>query len=362
MEGMLFRNVIVVVILLASAPVVADDPWIIVDDVVISEPTVVGDVIVALNGSLTVTGVPDPGLQVEGNLWAIGSGEILFEDSVIQFMSAYHGQYALAVADLRNDTLYTDTQLDIGAHDLHLVNASIDTWNLYPQGEALVQVRDSHVGEILAIGAPRVFVHDTIIDGTGGFLGSRGQSVMRIFDSAITCTVEAAGDSTLELHHSSVEPYPADPTGEWTRFGAYDRARLYAHHTPVNTTPALGDDGLIAVSYILDPPTSPPTTGSPASLWGIAAQFSVNEAVQSGSWRIEAVPRASREPELIAEGQENVEEGDLGVWRDAEPERDYVLRVVFTDGLGRSLIGSYRVRGSRSGPRRARPVAAPSQR
>jgi hypothetical protein len=77
----------------------ADDPWIITGDVVISEPTDVKDIVVALNGSLTVRDVPEPGLRVTGSVYAVHGAAIRFENSVIQFMNVYHGQHALAGMD-----------------------------------------------------------------------------------------------------------------------------------------------------------------------------------------------------------------------------------------------------------------------
>jgi hypothetical protein len=250
------------------------------------------------------------------------------------------------VEGLRNQTSYADEELEVGRHSIRLVDASIDTWNLYPQGHALVRVRDSTLGEILAMGSPQVVVDDTTIDGSGGFLGTRDRSTMVLTNSTVTCTVEAAHDSTLELHRSVVEPYPQDPTGAWTRFGAFDRARLYAHHTPVTTTPALGGDGLIAASYIVDPPTEPPTTGSPASLLGIAAQFSLEGGPAPGRWRLQAVSPVTGEVEQIAAGEGNVEEEVLGVWEGADPTLPYRLQLVLEDAWGRTLTGEYPVRGT----------------
>ena len=63
-------------------------------------------------------------------------------------------------------------------------------------------------------------------------------------------------------------PYPIDPPGAGTRFGAYDRGRLLADQTPVSTTPALGGEGLIAVSYLFDPPPHPPAPGVAVELHG----------------------------------------------------------------------------------------------
>jgi len=523
MESLKPAGIVTALLMVGASLATAEEPWIIVDDVVITEPTEVGDVIIAASGSLTVTGVPEPGLRVTGNLWAVNSGRIVLEDSVIQFMSTYHGQYALAAAEkatveidgcdyrvpnsvqhgivivgdaqltvtdtdfgdlqqlltanngriraerlnghfevivqhdsqmelmdiprdpeagdlwvwvefpsgseavytppmpgfidswsfpppgatgilqniqmerceaklwpmlvregstltlrdipednwivvglflyqsaqvsnLINDLTYADERLAIGTHDIRLENTSIDTWNLYPNDDARVQVRDSLLGEILSMGSSRVDMWNTTIDGSGGFFGARDASTIVAWDSLFTCTIEATQKSTIELHRSQVEPYPSHPSGDWTRFGAYDEGRLLADHTPVNTTPALGGSGLIAVTFLANPPANPPGPGSPADLSGYVAQFSADETLIQGGWRIEAVPLAGGPSQLVSTGTENVEDGSLGQWSSSDPEHDQVLVFELTDGWNRTLEGRWRVRGIN--PRHRRTLGA----
>jgi hypothetical protein len=489
-----------------------DVPWVVTAPTLITEPMhVQGPIIVLTGGSLEVSGVSEPGFQMEGHLWAIGSSEVRLENSVIEFLSSYHGQYSLVageqarvevsdcvyrvpagvqhalmtagsaemlvhdtdfgdvqllsaessrltarrlngrfevlvqhdshmvvediprdvdqgnlwvwvefgpgseavysppmpgyvetwtfpppdstgilqtvtlsrcetllwpmliredsrltlrdipedhwvvvglhlftdavIRDLHNDQLYLDETLALEDRELRLENASIDTWNLYPQQDATVLVSSSTLGEILAMGDARVLMWDTLIDGTGGFFGARDGSHIEADNCVFTCTIEASQDATIELHSSQVLPYPLDPDGVWTRFGAYDSGRLLADQTPVETTPALGGNGLIAVSYIANPPAIPPGPGESVELWGSAAQFSLDEDTAPGSWRLEAAAGQGM-PTIIASGDGNVEEDVLGVWRDAEPWRAYQLRVVLTDRLERELSGRLSVPGS----------------
>lgn len=491
-----------------SFSVYSAEPWIITDDAVITEPTEVEDIIVALDGSLTVRDVPEPGLRVTGSIYSVHNASIRFENSVIQFMNTYHGQYALAGienstievigCDYRipnqvqhaliifgdgemvvEDTDFGDVQLIsagnarlvasrlngnfevlvqddsmmelsdiprtpgdgriwvwvefpsgsvaeytppmpgfishwtfppagsagieqsvvvdrceamlwpmlvrensrltlrdipednwivVGLYlpesvtidglindqnhvstdfvfnqELSLINASIDTWNLYPQLDARIKVRDSLIGEILSFGRSRVRVEKTTIDGSGGFLGARDDSQILLWDSFVTCTIEATHDSTIELHDSVADPYPQDPTGSFTRFGAYDRGRLLADQTPVNTTPALGGDGVIGVTFIVNPPLFPPV--APASLFGSVALFSLGVPVLE-SWRLEAVPRRAGHAVPIADGDSNIEEDEIAVWSGADPNVDQLLRTILTDSWGRTLVGRVRVRGN----------------
>ncbi len=250
-----------------------------------------------------------------------------------------------AVSELHNQQFYADDELGLLDRELRLENASIDTWNLYPESDARVVVWDSTIGEILSMGDAEVRVRGTTIDGTGGFFGARDRSHIDAEGCLITCTVEATQEATVELHSSRVVPYPQDPTGAWTRFGAYDSARLLADQTPVQTLPVLGGEGLIAVSYIANPPPQPPGPGNAVELSGIAAQFSLSDAVVPGAWRLEAVtPWGGRQ--LIGAGEGNVEEGVLGIWSDANPLLSYRLQVVLTDRLERELAGRLPVAGA----------------
>ncbi len=77
---------------------IAAEPWIITGDVVITEPMDVEDIIVALGGSLTVRDLPEPGLRVTGNLWAVGNASISLESWRLEAISRRAG-HAVPIAD-----------------------------------------------------------------------------------------------------------------------------------------------------------------------------------------------------------------------------------------------------------------------
>jgi len=480
------------------------DPWIIVDDVVITEPMDVANIIVAENGSLTVLDVPEPGFRVAGNLWAIGDGEIHLEDSVIRFLSTYHGQYALAGAErghitvtgcdyrvtdgiqhglfvageatmvvedtdfndvqlltaeqarmdasrldgrfevivqndstmnladiprtkdggeiwvwvefgVGSDAVYTppmpgfvdswsfpptessginqhvtvtrcdtllwpmlvregsrlvlrdipeDNWIVVGLHlpnnaiiygmqngisadsesiqlvdrEIRLERASVDTWNLYPQDNAKVMVRDSLLGEVLSMGQSYTHILDTTIDGTGGFFGARDTSTIVAERTTVTCTLEASQNATLEMHHGFAKPYPIDTTGAFTRAGAYDEARLLLDHTPLTSTPVVGGQGAIGVTWWGDPPPGAFTQpGQP--IWGTAAVFGLTDGPVLSRWRLERRSIRTGRVRLLAEGRGNFEEQVLAVVPDGlltEPHED---RLVLTDSWDRVLTG-----------------------
>ena len=119
----------------------ADEPWVITSPVVITEPTEVGPVILVSGGSLTVRDLPEPGLQVRGHIWAIGDAEVTFENSVIQFMSVYHGQYSLVGAETsRIGVTGCDYRVPFGVQHA-----------LFSTGYAEVTVEDTDFGSVQLI-------------------------------------------------------------------------------------------------------------------------------------------------------------------------------------------------------------------
>jgi hypothetical protein len=495
----------------AAEATVEDEPWIITGPVVITEPSEIGHVILLGSGSLTARDLPEPGLRINGHVWALGDSSVRFERSVIQVMSVFHGQYSLvgaersrivvsdcdyrvpngvqhalmaaedaelvvedtdfgdvqlisahssmmaasrltgnfevivqddstmtltdiprvpdqgniwvwvefsvgsvaeytppmpgyidswsfppagssgidqaitvdrcqtllwpmlvreasdvtlrdigddhwivvgfhmptdsSITDVYNDRHYDDLTLDLADRSFRMVNTTVDTWNFYPQATAHVAFRDSVVGEILSMGDSRVWMERTTVDGTGGFFGARDTSRIVATDCRFTCTIEASQQASIELHSSSAEPYPLDPTGAWTRFGAYDQGRLFADQTGVYTTPALDGQGLISVSYIHEPPMTPPGTGESVVLFGSVAQFSLDPDVARGSWTLHASRWGDGASALINRGTTYIEEDVLGTWSDADPSVDHRLQTVLVDGLGRTLVGNVVVPG-----------------
>jgi hypothetical protein len=237
------------------------------------------------------------------------------------------------VETLVNDVRVEDAELMLPDRRLRLVDARIDTWNLYPQRRAVVDVRDSVLGEILSFDDSVVRVERSVIDGTGGFLGAQDRSRMSFTGSLLTCTIEATDAATLTLHHSTVMPYPADIDGTFTRFAAWDDARLAVDHTTVETLPSAGGAGSITVVWV-EPSSWPPPAAGEISLWGTIAVYGEDGSPGLARWWIDAVgPRG--DSTRVAEGTAGVEKDVLATWND--PLEGSRLVITVEDGRGRSV-------------------------
>ena len=111
----------------------------------------------------------------------------------------------------------------------------------------------------------------------------------------------------------------------------------------MNTTPALGGDGVIGISYVA-PPEHPPS--EPFVLYGSVGLFSLGGGPVLESWRLESIPRRAGHVVPIAHGDSNIEEEEIAVWSGADPGIDQMLRTVLTDSWGRTLVGRVKVRGN----------------
>ena len=496
---------------LVPAATAADPPWIISQPTTVTAPMDVGDVIVVDGGSLTVTGVPEPGFRLSGNLFVVGHGEVRLADSVVQVMSVYHGQYAVLASEngritiercdyrvpsgvqhalvamgsgsvtitdttfgfvqfvatgqgsldaerldgtfevvlqepasitlsdiprttgmgslwvwpefpagstavysppmpgfieswsfppagssgiaqtcritrcqvrlwpmlvregsdltvrdvppenwviiglhlpnpadisgLYDGTTYQSMQLPLTDRRLVVERATVRTWNLYPEGTAAVQVRDSKIGELLAMDAASARLDGVEVDGTGGYFGANGTATVEAYNSTFTCDVQASANATIQLHDSRLLPYPTDTTGAFTHFGAYDDARLLLDATPATSTARLAGRGVVAGTFLSNPPAHPPAAGTERPLYGSVVLYSLDPVVAAFSWRLEAQAPGMSAPQLLSQGQGNVENSLLGIWSGADPRADYELRIVMTDGLARTLTVPHPVPG-----------------
>lgn len=506
-----FRRLVLVAMLAGigaaiAGPARADDPWIITTPVTITQPTDLGDVIVASGGRLTVENVPDPGVRLTGNLMVVGHGSVVLKDSVIQFMSTYNGQYVFVVTDdgsalisgcdyrvpnrvqhalfaggrgsieitgtdfgnvqlvaaedshieatrldgnfevilqergaitlediprdpgrgtlwvwpefpagstavytppepgfieswnfpppdvvgipdtchlqrcqvllwpmlvkegadltlrdipeenrvivglhlphaetitgLENNRTYANERLPLADRTIRLENASIDTWNLYPENGANVTVRDSVIGEMITFGGAHSVLENTTVDGSGGYFGATATSVSIARNCTFTCDIQASDDATIELHGCRIKPYPQDTDGIITRIGAFDRARLLVDTSEVSTNPVLGGQGLIAGTWIENPPRVPPVPGVALGLYGIASLFTLPGGPAPGSWKLEAVDADGHVLSVLGSGSTSGDRRLLGIWAGARAAKTSGLELVLTDGWGRTLAGS----------------------
>jgi hypothetical protein len=241
-----------------------------------------------------------------------------------------HLPISLTISGLTNLQTYSDTLLDLPDRTLHLLNASIEAWNLYPENDAKITVEGSHVGEILTSGTSSAFLNTTIVDGSGGYFGATDDSTIEAVDSTFTCHIQAAKNASIHLQQCQALPYSIDPTGDFTIYGAFDSAHLHLEGTLVKTKRVLGGKGVIAVTWITDPPAFPPPKGTRNTIHGYAGIYSLDWSTRLSSWTLTAQPIGGP-AKRIGVGFTNVENGTLGIWRGPQPNESFELTLTLKD-------------------------------
>ncbi len=99
----------------------------------------------------------------------------------------------------RNRTSYPAQTFDWPRHDVRFENVDLDTWNFYAFDDTEVAIRNSLFGEALAFGQGTVRIHDSVCDGSGGYIGAREDGRIFVFDSELRCNIVCDGNGVLAM-------------------------------------------------------------------------------------------------------------------------------------------------------------------
>jgi hypothetical protein len=114
------------------------------------------------------------------------------------------GRDSVHVSGLVNNQHYTDYTLPLADRTYRLVNTDHLTWNLYPQDSTRFVLETSIFGEMLGYGSPRVTVNNSICDGSGGYIGSEGNTQYIVVGSTIYTQVISRDRSFMILAGSHI--------------------------------------------------------------------------------------------------------------------------------------------------------------
>jgi len=99
---------------------------------------------------------------------------------------------------------YPDYTLPLSDRTYRLVNTDHMTWNLYPQDSTRFVLETSIFGEMLGYGFPRITVSNSICDGSGGYIGSEGNTQYVVIGSTIYTQVISRDRTFMVLAGSHV--------------------------------------------------------------------------------------------------------------------------------------------------------------
>ncbi len=162
------------------------------------------------------------------------------------------------LSGLINGQFYADTVMPISGLTYHLINSSVETWNVYPWGIDSMGLKNCIIGELGASGSTETTVSNTLIDGTGGYVFSAGESATTFLFTSLLSDAVADNTSVQMYIFSSIL------NGDIV---ATDNAIILLANTLTERVPRAKKGGLVLEARVAPPDTPSvneilPLTGS----------------------------------------------------------------------------------------------------
>lgn len=126
-------------------------------------------------------------------MWAaipLKGSDVTIRDSDLRVTGImFEGVDTFTVSGLVNGLFYPDYILPVPDRIYHLINTSVQTWNLYPDDTANVELSSSIFGELCGFGNSYTFIQNTFCDGSGGHIEANYDAIVIVVISSIAADV-----------------------------------------------------------------------------------------------------------------------------------------------------------------------------
>jgi len=118
-------------------------------------------------------------IPLKGSAVTIDSSELRVTGLIFQGIDTF------ALSGLVNGLFYPDWTLPVSDRNYHLINTTVQTWNLYPSDTVNLDLGNSIFGELCAYGNSYAFIHNAFCDGSGGHLEASNNAFLLVAFSSI---------------------------------------------------------------------------------------------------------------------------------------------------------------------------------
>lgn len=126
-------------------------------------------------------------------LWAtipLKGSDVTVRDSDLRLTGLmFEGIDSFAISGLVNGLLYEDYTLPVPDRNYHLINTSVQTWNLYPNDTSYVELTSSIFGELCGFGNSYTLIQSAFCDGSGGHIEASSEACVLVILSSIFADV-----------------------------------------------------------------------------------------------------------------------------------------------------------------------------
>lgn len=99
----------------------------------------------------------------------------------------FEGEITDTITGLIDGSYYNDWIAPLPLRNLHLINVTVNAWNLYFFGTQNILLKNSIFGEVLTLSNSDINIENSICDGFGGHIGSLETSLLTTFYSTFYC-------------------------------------------------------------------------------------------------------------------------------------------------------------------------------
>lgn len=116
----------------------------------------------------------------------------------------FEGVDSFDVSGLVNGLHYNDYVVPIVDRNYHLVNTSVQTWNLYPFDTTYVHLTNSIFGELCGYASSYTIIENAFCDGSGGHIEASGDALVFVAASSIMTDVISKEHGIIFLGYCSM--------------------------------------------------------------------------------------------------------------------------------------------------------------
>jgi hypothetical protein len=212
-----------------------------------------GDTVLDFYVDSTLSNVHGIGYHVELDsctncMWAaipLRGSDVTIDSSMLRVTGImFDGSDTFTVSGLVNGLHYNDYTLPVNDRNYHLINSSVQTWNLYPNDSVNVTLQNSIFGELCAYSNSYVTIMNAYCDGSGGHLeAANGAFLLTGFSSIFA-------DIITKNRGMCVIGYCAMPYGNiWVTSASI----MILVNTQFPDDPVVSDTGIVFVAAVSGP-------------------------------------------------------------------------------------------------------------
>ncbi|MGE0431248.1 MAG: hypothetical protein AB7K09_08560 [Planctomycetota bacterium] len=139
-------------------------------------------------------------LQVSWGILSMAGGSGPVVDTKLRGCGLmFAGGTRFELKDIQNRKDLVDVPLTLWDRTLRFRSSRVEAFNIYAAESATVHLTGSMVGEIMTFDSGRVEAEDTVVDGSGGYVGATGTSTIHLRNCKLHCLVLARDGASIVL-------------------------------------------------------------------------------------------------------------------------------------------------------------------